>query len=259
MGPQPYIKKRPYKKYYSGKGKKFIPSSGWTPQNRAMQFVPRALGNPLSYSERKYFDSQLVTSPLGVVTATFNNAMKDPVTLNTLFCPIPGTGISDRIGRRVTVRSIRIRGTISFPAALGSSTPAVDPVEIRQLVCLDRQTNGTQMNSQSLIDSGAGSLAIEMFQSTANFGRFRVLKDKRYILQDPNASASISTFDRNGLMCKFDYTFKFRKGIQVHFNATAGGTVADIVDNSFHLLCAVSTITNGTVLSYKVRTCFVDF
>lgn len=256
----PFKRPRRTTSRYSGQKTKFISSTGRTAQNRAMQFVPRTLGNPLAIGERKYFDSQLVTSALSAVTSTFSNAMKDPPTLNTLFLPVPGTGINDRIGRRVAVHSLKIRGEIELANVNDASvgTQAYAAAIFRLIIVQDKQTNGAQMSSSTLIDSGSGSLAWDMFQSTGSFGRFRVLKDKRYTLQDPNFGADLSNYDRNGLNRIFEFIIKFRKPVLVHFNATAGGTVADITDNSFHLLCATSNASGSPYLQYKVRTCYTD-
>lgn len=185
--------------------------------------------------------------------------MKDP-TSACLFDPIPGTGIDNRIGRRVAVHSLKIRGEIEIPnvndAAVG--TQACAAILCRLIIVLDKQTNGAQMNSQNLIDSGAGNLAWDMFQATAQFGRFRILKDKRIKLQNPNFGSDLTVYDRCGLSYPFEYIFKFRKPILVHFNATGGGTIADIVDNSFHVLCAANNIASNPYIQYKCRTCYTD-
>ena len=141
--------------------------------------------------------------------------MKDPATTSCLFCPVPGTGINERIGRRVAVHSIKIRGEIEIPNVNDQAvaTQAMAGMLARLIVCIDKQTNGVQMNSQNLIDSGAGNLAWDMFQATLSFGRYRVLKDKRIKLQNPDFGADLTTYDRNGLTYPFEYIFKFRKPI----------------------------------------------
>ncbi|AUM61623.1 capsid [uncultured virus] len=239
---------------------RFIRSTAPSAQTQGMSFVPRTLGNPLSIGERKYFDAQLVTSAVAAVTSTFSNAMKDPATFNTLFVPSPGTGINERVGRRVAVHSIKIRGELELPNVNDASagTQAYPATIFRLIIVQDKQTNGAQMSSQSLIDSGAGSLPWDMFQSTASFGRYRVLKDKRLVLQNPNFGADLSNYDRNGLNRTFDYTIKFRKPVLIHFNAAAGGSVADITDNSFHFLCAANSAQGAPYVQYKVRTCYTD-
>lgn len=186
--------------------------------------------------------------------------MKDPAGIGCLFYPVPGTGINERIGRRVAVHSLKIRGEIEIPnindAAVG--TQAMAGLLCRLIVCIDKQTNAVQMNSQNLIESGAANLAWDMFQATAAFGRFRILKDKRVKIVNPNFGADLAAYDRNGLTYPFEYIFKFRKPIHVHYNATAGGTVADIVDNSFHIMCAANNINANPTIQYKARICYTD-
>jgi hypothetical protein len=224
-----------------------------------MSFVPRTLGNPLSFSERKYFDADVLNRALASVSTTFANAPVNPAVLNTCFAPIPGTGINQRIGRSCRVIAFRIRGEVEIQAAddIVSNTP-MGPVTFRFIIVIDKQANGTQMSSAALIQSGGNNQAWNMYQNTESFGRFKVLKDRRFLIQDPNYGEDASGLDRNGRLVQFDYTIKFRRGITVHFNAGTSGTIADIVNNSFNVLCAVNNTTTAPVINYKCRTTYLD-
>lgn len=261
MGLRYSFKRSRPKRRYRTKQPRFIPSSSTTPQAQGMLFTPRTLGNPLSISERKYFDSEVSSRALTAVTGAYTTAMADPTTVNTLFAPVPGTGVNQRIGRKCTVLSLRIRGEIEIPGINDSaSIAALSGIIFRFIVVIDKQTNGVQMQSQDLITSGGSNVAWDMYQNTAGFGRFRVLKDRRFLLQDPNygGDPATTTLDRNGRAILFEYTFKFRRGLVVHFNAGTAGSVGDITDNSLHVSCAVNTITANPTLSYKSRVTYLD-
>lgn len=50
----------------------------------------------------------------------------------------------------------------------------------------------------------------------------------------------------------------FRVPIDVHFNATNGGTVADIVDHSLHFICVADTITMVPTVAYYTRVSYKE-
>lgn len=56
----------------------------------------------------------------------------------------------------------------------------------------------------------------------------------------------------------FKFTVNFKKPVVVHFNATNGGTVADVVDNSFHIVAAADVIAYAPSLIYYSRVCYKD-
>ncbi len=63
---------------------------------------------------------------------------------------------------------------------------------------------------------------------------------------------------QQGLILPFKLTCRFPKGVVTRFNITNGGTVADIVDNSFHLLINSTSIILGPTISYQVRVMYTD-
>lgn len=221
------------------------------------RYVARTPGG-LMMTERKYFDSYVNASALTAST-DWTGTEHDPAA-NSLFTPQEGSDIDNRIGRLVHVHKIQIRGTIHFPAQTNQT--ALDPAcVIRGILCLDQQTNGTQMQGEELMASpGAATaqLCVNTMQSTANFGRFRVLKDKMFVMQDPNATYDGTNIEINGLSKHFKWNIKFNKAIPVRFNSTNGGTIADIIDNSFHMIFTSSSNAYGQALSYQARFVYTD-
>jgi len=99
--------------------------------------------------------------------------------------------------------------------------------------------------------------SVNAFQNPNNFGRFQVLKDKTFTLQNPNASFDATNIEMQGLVKPFKFTHKFKKPIVVRFNATNGGTFADIVDNSWHVIGQTNNLNLAPSISYvsKVYYC----
>lgn len=225
-----------------------------------LRVAGRSAGALVAVPERKYFDSLLSNSNIPAPT-DWTATERDPVTLNTLFLPTSGAGISNRIGRKVAVLKIKLRGFIQFTNQTGL-TAVPSPPSVRLILYQDKQSNGTQAQGEELMAAPATAspvLCMSSHQSLANFGRFRVLKDKTYTLQNPLAAnnAAGTTVSADFGEIPFKFNVNFRKPVIVHFNAVDGGTAADIVDNQFHML-ACATVNNVCTLSYVCRTVFAD-
>lgn len=226
--------------------------------------VPRTRG-VYAKGEMKYFSSaREATNILG--GNDWAGANVDPnaipvANINTIFAPTQGSGINQRIGKACKIYKIKIRGHVNCAPEVNQTTGA-NPADIRVLLVQDLQTNGTQAAGNLVMETVAANalLNVDAFQNIDNFGRFRVLKDKSFILEDPNMTAvSATEHNTNGLTKRFKWNITFRKPIQVRFNATNGGTIADIVDNSFHMYAyASSTSGLAPYISYNCRICFKE-
>lgn len=211
-------------------------------------------------SERKYYDEERAATAIPLCATSFAGAEADPATVNTLCAPVLGSDINQRIGRRIDVLAIKIRGTINVPPQTAQTATDAAPT-IRLLLVQDNQTNAAQLNSEDVLESGDATQAVFMFQSTKFFGRFRVLKDKLITLMNPNMqtlSATNASFEQNALVRSVKMSIKFIKPVRINFNAVNGGTVADIIDTSFHVLCGTNSTEFAPTLAYKVRTVYVD-
>lgn len=215
--------------------------------------TPRAVIQP----ERKYFDAELNATAIPTSTSTWAGAELDPATANTLFFPSRGDDIGDRTGRKVQVLSIKIRGFVNV-AAQTNATDADNAFVGRLVLVQDKQSNGAQLNSEDVITSGAGTVASMMFQNSAFFGRFNVLKDKVFKFMSPTLTYDGTNIEQSGLIMPFKMNCKFKKPVTVSYNTGNAGTIADVVDNSFHIIGLTNNATLVNTLNYKVRTAFID-
>jgi len=83
-----------------------------------------------------------------------------------------GTGASERVGRRILVTDIFIRGVHLLPS---TSTAADTSDTYRTIVFLDRQANGAVAVTTDILNT-ASHLS---FNNLFNVGRFKILSDKR--------------------------------------------------------------------------------
>lgn len=222
--------------------------------------------------EMKYFDTELQHTSLVACTTTWPaGTMLDPSsTINlgsaavatplSLCVPTVGSALNQRVGRQIKVRKIKFRGYLNCAPQAAQSTADASSV-CRVVLVMDQQTNAAQMNGAQLFnDAGAADTTINSFQNPNNFGRFRVLKDKIIKFGNPNLAGSPTAMDmvQAGEIRTIKFSVNFRNPVTVHFNATNGGTVADIVDNSFHIVAACSSILLVPQLSYYCRVCYTE-
>jgi len=222
--------------------------------------------------EMKYFDTEYQTNSITAVTTTWPaGTMADPSsTINlgsaavatplALCVPTVGAGLNQRVGRKIFVRKIKVHGQIQC-SPQAAQAAADTACKIRLALVQDQQTNAAQMTGAQLYnDAGVSSTTINTFQNPNNFGRFRVLKDKMVVISNLNLTGSPTANDviQASWKGQFKFTVNFKKPVEVHFNATNGGTVADIVDNSFHILAGTDNSTYAPSLAYYCRVCYKD-
>lgn len=225
---------------------------------RGYSSVARTRGAQVT-GEMKYFEQEVSATAL-TASADWTVTEFDPNATATLFCPAVGAAINQRIGKACKVLKIKIRGNISV-AAQTNQTATDAACMVRMLLVQDYQTNAAQAQGEQVMTaptSATALVAVTSFQNINNFGRFRVLKDKTFTLGDPAISWDGTNIEQNGLIKPFKMTVKFRVPQIVRFNATNGGTVADIVDNSWHLIINTSSIALAPLLNYQCRVCYKE-
>lgn len=211
--------------------------------------------------EMKYFDTFVDQVQIPGSNAAWLNTTIDPSTYNTLCVPVVGAGYNQRIGKEIKVLKIKIRGQIKANETQ-IATGSFNGYSVRFGVFQDMQTNATQANASLVMsptptDEGAPYT----FQNIDNFGRFKVLKDKIVTLQDPNLIGAAPTIGQNGLTKTFKMSIKFRQPVNIRFNQANGGTIADIIDNSFHVFANSNYISGGAGeprITYLCRVCYKE-
>lgn len=220
------------------------------------QFKSQARLTRSVITERKYFDAEVNNTTIATSASTWAGAEIDPAAL-CLFAPITGDDISNRTGRKVQVLSIKVRGF--FDVSNQTNATDADKAYVGRIILVqDKQTNAAQLNAEDVITSGAANVAVMMYQNPAFFGRFKILKEFYWEMQSPTLTYDGTNIEQSGLIKHFSLNHKFIKPMVVHYNGTNGGTVADVVDNSFHIIALTNNANLLTTVNYKVRTTFID-
>lgn len=226
---------------------------------RGFSSVARTRGAAVT-GEMKYYDTAVAATALAA-SAGWTGTEFDPAVEGTLCVPVVGAAVNQRIGKAIKIMKIKIRGTLSVAAQAGQVTGDT-PTVIRLILHQDMQTNSTQAQGEQVMTAAASAaVAVNTFQNIDNFGRFRVLTDKTITIENPNMAGEVGVPNiiQAGLSRNFKITHNFRKPVVVRFNATNGGTFADIIDNSFHLICNASNVSAlAPNINYVARVCYKE-
>lgn len=247
--------------------KKWLYSQGLGPRKNFYR-VPRTLGALFTSPEIKYFDTDRPNIDIPAVSGTSLTAApttEPSGTIGCLFAPSLGDTVSQRNGRKVAVRKIRISGSVSIPPQSAQSQ-GEEPIIVRVVVYVDKQANGEQAGLNDVFRGVGGNVGpytmIKQPQATGQMGRFRVLKDKFYTFDNYNAVGTSGSFIQSSMLKNFKFNITFKKPLQVNFNDANDGTIGSISAGGIHLQ-ANATI-NSTIpqaqafLAYSSRVVFVD-
>lgn len=226
--------------------------------------VPRTRGALAQNGETKYFDSFLSIGNVSEGTSWAASNL-DPSATTGLFTPVEGNDIDNRVGRKVSLHKMTLKCVIVC-TPVADQADILPPGYIRLILVQDTQTNASTMAGTDLMTApGAATNALmpTTFQSTNNFGRFKVLKDKviylgdAFVAQD-NAGGGAATNSMTEAQKYVKFSVNFKNPVVVKFNGTNGGTTADIIDNSFHLIGVKSTTAWAHNVNYTCRSYYKD-
>lgn len=175
------------------------------------------------------------------IAVAISGATANPTTLLCLNAVGPGTGVSQRGGIRCTVKSIRINGVISFVPAFPSSGI------VKLYLVKDKQTNGAQMTGTQYFDTAIASdfMSVMQHENLENAHRFSLLAKKTVKFVTQNHYWNGTTAVAPTVNVPFSLSKSFgASGMKVRFLGS-GTTIADIADNSLHLL-ALCTDNSGS-------------
>lgn len=178
-------------------------------------------------------------------------------TIQAIFTPVQGTAFANRIGTRVKLKSIYVRGFISNTAARNHSDFEGGVVQVALSIIMDAQPNGANPAITDIYSSAdpTGMLNLN------NRDRFKVLKEKVWVF-DPYTLVSTGVGNEAAHTNQIRTLKIFKKcDIPVFFNSGNAGTEADLASNNI-LMVIRSTYPaaagNETSCSIKTRCRFID-
>lgn len=226
-----------YKPYRSRKAKFY--SKNWVPSG-------------LMGVEKKFFDA---TKAATLITATTDMASLefDPATLNCLNAPTQGTGASNRDGDFYRISQVQVSGIITCAVQGDQVTADLAPV-VRIYLVQDKFTNGNQLNSEDVFTNPSGLTAqcCNPLRVIKNEQRFKILDSTSIQIVPPTMSFDGTNVEQSGQTASWYLSYKWPRGLKVLCIAN-GGTIADIRDNSLHIIACCNSSNSAPNISYNSR------
>nr|QXP07689.1 MAG: putative capsid protein [Arizlama virus] len=190
-----------------------------------------------------------------LTVATYNVNSTGSVTLLAL--PTVGADFNNRIGRKITLKSVYIRGFGGTEWALTSGAPGLTlsaPSQLhRMMIVFDLQPNGAAPAVTDILVTSSPSSQLNL----NNRDRFKIICDKTWTVGPVTQSAALPAVhsgDPQQYVIK-----KYKKlNLEMIFNAGGAGTIADVNSGALYMVW-VGSATSGTntdgvaTLSTRVR------
>lgn len=178
-------------------------------------------------------------------TSAFNGACDLTGSITLINGIAAGSDFNQRIGRKITIKTVQIRGHLLHQTATASNTLA------RVLVVYDSQPNGTTPSSTDILTSGSS----QSFMNLNNRDRFRVISDSTFSLGDRNITATQAV--QGSPSTALINVYK-RVDLPVIFDGVTGG-IGDIQTGAIWVLCVGDQAANNAynaAIACRVR--YVD-
>lgn len=239
--------KSPYKRKrgdfaLSKKGLSIYRGAGPPPKKKAIAFVPGRdrvggyYGRYQKGGELKFLDvdaDDAIIAAGGVITDTVNVIAQ-------------GTGESQRIGRKVTLRSIYWRGKVTLPTLELEGSPG-ESERFRFIMYLDKQCNGAAATGTDIL----AAVDPDSYRALDNSGRFSILMDRMWTMNYLTCSHfAVNSFSFSSVTRNFSF-FK-RCDIPIEYNGV-NGTIGEIRSNNIGLLIISEGGTGALISKLRLR------
>ncbi len=192
----------------------------------------------LSNVELKFFDTDIVDANIDATMTFFN-----PQIL------IQGDKETERIGRKVIIKSLSIKGELKLNAQTTATTTGC---LITMKVVHDSQTNKAQFAATDLLAADT----FDSFNNISNKNRFRILKSCTYEFSAGGAAPSGAALIFSQKSRYVDEHLKMN--IPIEYDATAAtGAITTVTSNSIFVVFQSST-TNLVSSNMKMRIRYTD-
>lgn len=205
--------------------------------------------------ELKFYDTSLVAAAL-TSSSDGTAGEQDPSATILLNTVVQGDGESNRDGRQIIMKSLDITGIIHVPAAT-NQTVTVNAANVMIAVVWDKQTNGVTIASENVYKNiGANAiLCTSPYRNLQFVTRFRILKTLHFQLAQTEMAFDGTNIEFDGFHRQFTLHVDL-PDIPVNYSAGTE-TVANITDNSLHLIAWANNVGQVPTISYNSRLRFV--
>lgn len=205
--------------------------------------------------ETKFLDTSLAATAL-VAPADSTGGEFDPSAMSMISTPAVGDGEQNRDGKRIIIKNVYLKVVLNLPAQELVVAPQIGTKVFVALV-QDTQSNAAQMNSEDCFKNTAAIAATAMIpQRNLLFSnRFRVLKYECVDLTpDTLSHFANDSFSVGGKTVVLDWFLPL--DMPVNFNAGTTASIANVIDNSLHVIAFSNTIVGAPTIAYNARVRF---
>lgn len=191
-------------------------------------------------SEVKFFEPTITTSAILTTGAICYESLLGGI--------IQGTGDNQRVGKKIQLKSIHLRGAV----LQSSSVNTVDATTtVRIIIFHDKQCNGAAATVTGILETADE----KAFNNLDNSRRFKVLKDWFFTMNRKGAglNASIQLFAKNSEPLEFNK----KVNIPIEYSGTGNGIV-DLPSSNIGILAICSVVGQGVTLDTTVRVRYTD-
>lgn len=174
-----------------------------------------------------------------------------------LSAPAQGDGPQNRDGRAIQFKSIHVAGNVAGLVAADQADMLVPPQVFVALV-MDTQTNGATIVSEQVYTNPNDTSYVNAMplRNLEYSSRYKVLAHKTLNLSPVNAMTDGANTSSQMVQSK-PFMLSWKGEVPIKFTSGTTASVANVENNSFHLI-AFATNTNFTpVISYNSRMRFV--
>ncbi len=175
----------------------------------------------------------------------FRDTLRNPqvVTLTGLIEPISlvpqNTTETGRIGRKITLRSIHVQGTITQATSAAGN---VTSNQIKLWVVLDTQTNGAEFVFADFLETAD----IDSFRNLSNRGRFRVLASKNMQFNaQAGENADFGQVQR-------PLSFNISKNCPIEYSGVLG-LITEVKTNNIYVIAIARNVTPAISWEFNTR------
>lgn len=201
--------------------------------------------------ENKFYDTSLAASAL-TTPGDAAGGEHDPSATIVLNSVIQGNGESNRDGRNIKMNSVHLNGLVSVAAQINKTAADAGSIVTIALV-LDQQTNGATIASENVYknQSASGTLAASPFRNLEFVKRFKILKTIHVTMPPVPISYDGTNIEQAGQQKPWRMNVQLG-GMVTNYSGTTE-TVANIVDNSLHVVAFCSNLDQVPLLYYNAR------
>lgn len=202
--------------------------------------------------ETKFYDTALAPTAL-VAPTDASGAEFDPSATSMISTPAVGDSEQNRDGKRIMIKNVYVKGRVQVPKIETAVNPP-EPAMVYVALVLDTQSNAAQMNSEDCFKntSASAELAHLPMRNLLFGGRFRVLRDINLDIT-PLTSAGTVVNDFNSGATTKNFEWFVPLDLPVNFNAGTTASIANVIDNSLHIIAYVTSTVGAPTIAYNAR------